>query len=117
MGPAFGMAQVIAGICRQAAAQNPQRASQLRGSIALQSSDYMSGATVVFEGERIRVLGDRDPGAPLLIEGPAMTFAKLGSPTYAVKAYLRREIKIRGMFRHPVQLAKLQRFLSVLDLS
>ncbi len=116
-GTAFGLAQVIGGLFRQAAAQQPQRAAQLRGTLGLQSSDYSSGVTVHFEGERIRVTGDVDPDAQLRIEGPAMSFGKLGSPVYAVRAYLRREIKVRGMFRHPVLLSRIRRFLAGLDLS
>lgn len=116
-GAAFGLAQVIAGLFRQAAAKQPQRAARLRGTLGLQSSDHKSGVTVHFEGERIRVTGDVDPDAQLRIEGPVMTFGKLGSPVYAVRAYLRREIKVRGMLRHPVLLSRIRRFLAGLELN
>ncbi len=113
----FGFSQVVAGLFRQAAAQQPQMAAQLRGTLGLQSSDHKSGVTVHFEGERIRVVGDVDPDVQLRIEGPVMSFGKLGSQSYAIKAYLRREIRVRGMFRHPVQLRRIRRFLGGLDLS
>lgn len=113
----FGFSQVVAGLLRQAAAKQPQLAAQLRGTLGLQSSDHKSGVTVHFEGERIRVVGNVDPDVQLRIEGPVMSFGKLGSSSYAVKAYLRREIKVRGMFRHPVQLRRFRRFLGGLDFS
>ena len=117
MGPAFGMAQVISGLLRQASAQNPQRATELRGTVALQSSDYASGITIHFEGERIRVEAEKDPDALLLIEGPVLTFGKLGSFGYSAKAFLRRKIRIRGMLRHPLLLNKVRMFVKPLDLS
>jgi hypothetical protein len=113
----FGLSQVVAGLFRQAAAKQPRQAAQLRGTLGLQTSDHASGVTVHFEGERIRVVGDIDPGVEIQIEGPVMSFGKLGSPSYATKAYLRREIKIRGMYRHPVKLSRIRRFLAGLDLS
>ncbi len=113
----FGFSQVVAGLVRQAAAKQPREAARLRGTIALQSSDHTSGVTVHFEGERIRVTGGVDPDVPLRIEGPAMSFSKLGSQSYSTKAYLRREIRVKGMFRHPIQLTRFRRFLAGLDLS
>ena len=113
----FGLSQVVAGLFRQAAAKQPRQAAQLRTTLGLQTSDHASGVTVHFEGERIRVTGDVDPDVQLRIEGPVMSFGKLGSMSYATKAYLRREVKIRGMFRHPVKLSRLRRFLAGLDLS
>lgn len=113
----FGLSQVIAGLLRQAAAKQPRQATQLRTKLGLQTSDHTSGVTVHFEGERIRVTGDVDPDVQLRIEGPVMSFGKLGSMSYATKAYLRREIRIRGMYRHPFMLSRLRRFLAGLDLS
>lgn len=113
----FGLSQVIAGLLRQAAAKQPEEAARLRGRIGLQSSDHTSGVTVHFEGERIRVTGDVEPDVELRIEGPVMSFGKLGSLNYATKAYLSREIRIRGMYRHPLRLNRLRRFLAGLDLS
>jgi hypothetical protein len=114
---AFGFSQVVAGLFRQAAARQPRQAAQLRGTLGLQSSDHKSGVTVHFEGERIRVVGDVDPDVQLRIEGPVMSFGKLGSQSYAIKAYLRKEIRVRGMLRHPMQLSRVRRFLASLDLS
>lgn len=113
----FGLSQVIAGLLRQAAAKQPREAASLRATIGLQTSDHTSGVTVHFEGERIRVTGDVDPDVQLRIEGPVMSFGKLGDLGYATKAYLSREIKIRGMYRHPVKLNSLRRFLAGLDMS
>jgi hypothetical protein len=113
----FGLSTVIAGLLRQAAAKQPEAATRLRGTIGLQSSEHTSGVTVHFEGEKIRVTGDVDPDVELRIEGPVMSFGKLGSMTYATKAYLSREIKIHGMYRHPMKLNRLRRFLAGLDLS
>ncbi len=113
----FGFSQVVAGLLRQAAAKQPREAAELRGKIGLQSSDHTSGVTVHFEGEKIRVTGDVDPDVRLCVEGPVMSFGKLGSFGYATKAYLRREIRVRGMFRHPIQLTRFRRFLAGLDLS
>jgi hypothetical protein len=112
---AFGFSQVVAGLLREAAAKQPREAAQLRGKLGLQSSDHKSGVTVHFEGERIRVVGDVDPDVELRIEGPVMSFGKLGSSAYAVRAYLRREIRVRGMFRHPLQLRRFRRFLGGLE--
>jgi hypothetical protein len=113
----FGFSQVVAGLLRQAAAEQPQLAAQLRGKLGLQSSDHSSGVTVHFEGERIRVTGDVDPDVPLLIEAPVMSFGKLGSPVYSVKAYLRREIRVRGMYRHPLRLHRIRVFLGGVEFS
>lgn len=113
----FGLSTVIAGLLRQAAAKQPEEATRLRGTIGLQSSEHTSGVTVHFEGEKIRVTGDVDPDVELRIEGPVMSFGKLGDLSYATKAYLSREIKINGMYRHPFKLNRLRRFLAGLDLS
>lgn len=113
----FGFSQVVAGLLRQAAAKQPELAAGLRGKLGLQSSDHESGVTVHFEGERIRVVGDVDPDVQLRIEAPVMTFGKLGSPAYARKAYLSREIRVKGMFRHPFQLRRFRSFLGGLDFS
>jgi hypothetical protein len=113
----FGFSQVVAGLLRQAAAKQPETAARLRGKLGLQSSDHESGVTVHFEGERIRVLGDVDPDVQLCIEAPVMSFGKLGSQSYATRAYLSREIRVKGMFRHPLQLRSFRRFLGGLDFS
>lgn len=113
----FGFSQVVAGLLRQAAAKQPEEASRLRGTIGLQSSDHTSGVTVHFEGEKIRVTGDVDPDVELCIEAPVMSIGKLGSMSFATRAYLSREIKVRGMYRHPLKLNRLRRFLGGIDMS
>ena len=113
-GAAFSLAQVVAGLFREAGAKRPRRAARLRGSLALQITDHTSGATVYFERERIRVVGNLDPEASVLVEAPVMSFAKLGSRGYSTRAYLRREIKVRGMLRHPLLLSRVRGLLAAL---
>jgi hypothetical protein len=42
-GGAAGMAQVVAGLLRDAVARHPRRAARVRGSIALRASDRDAG--------------------------------------------------------------------------
>lgn len=111
-GAAYGMAQVTAGLLRQASAGDARRAARLRGSLALQGADYPFGVTIYFERERIRVSGHADPEALVAIEGPMMTLTRLGSGGHAVRAYLRREIRVRGALRHPLLVIGVRRLLA-----
>lgn len=113
----FGFSTVVAGLLRQAAAMQPEQAARLRGTIGLQSSDHTSGVTVHFEGEKIRVTGDVDPDVELRVEAPVMSIGKLGSLPFSTKSYLRREIRVHGMYRHPIQLNRFRRFLAGVDMS
>jgi len=113
-GAAFGMAQVTADIFRQAVAKRPGRAARLRGSLALQGTDYEFGTTVYFERERITVTGSADPHALIVIEGPVMALTKLGSGGHAGRTYLRREIRVRGVLRHPLLAIRTRRLLRTL---
>lgn len=111
-GPAYGMAQVTAGLLRQASAGHARRAARVRGSLALQGTDHAFGVTVYFERERIRVTGRADPEALIALEGPMMTLARLGSGGHALRVYLRREIRVRGVLRHPLLAIRVRRLLT-----
>lgn len=113
-GAAYGMAQVTAGVLRQASAKETRRAARLRGSLALQGTDHAFGVTVYFERERIRVTGRADPDALVVFEGPVMTLTKLGSGGHAVRTYVRREIRVRGLLRHPLLVIRARRLLGAL---
>jgi len=113
-GAAFGLAQVVAGMFRMAAAKRPQLAARLRGSLAFQGTDSEFGVTVHFERERIRVKGSADRDASVLIEGPMMTLTKLAAGDTEMRAYLRREIRLHGMLRHPLLLMRTRRLLGAL---
>jgi hypothetical protein len=110
-GAASGIAQVTADLFGQASARRPGRAARLRGSLALQGTDHDFGTTVYFERERIRVTGSADPDALVVIEGPMMALAQLGSGGHALRACLRREVRVRGALRHPLLLIRTRRLL------
>jgi len=113
-GEAHGMAQVTAGVLRQASARQSRRAARLRGSLALQGTDHAFGVTVHFERERIRVTGHADPDALVVVEGPVMTLTKLASGGHAVRTCLRREVRVRGVLRHPLLVIRAHRLLGAL---
>jgi predicted lipid carrier protein YhbT len=108
-GMAFGLAQVMAGVFRMASAKQPALAARIHGSLSFVGTDHKLGATVYFERDRIRVLGSPDPAASVVVEGPMAMLSGLTSGRSTVRAYLRREIKVRGLIRHPLLLHRVRR--------
>lgn len=111
-GLAFGLAQVIAGVFRMASANQPALAARLRGSLSFVGTDHKLGATVYFERDRIRVLGSPDHRASVVVEGPMTMLSGLTTGSGAVRAYMRREIKVHGLIRHPLLLRRVRRLVA-----
>ncbi|MHB8492228.1 MAG: SCP2 sterol-binding domain-containing protein [Solirubrobacteraceae bacterium] len=112
-GVAFGLAQVMAGMFRMGSAKQPALAARMRGSLSLiGTSDDRLGATVYFERDRIRVAGSPDRAASVVVEAPLTTLSTLGKGNTATRAYMRRELKVRGLMRHPLLLHHVRRLLA-----
>jgi predicted lipid carrier protein YhbT len=108
-GMAFGLAQVMAGVFRMGSAKQPALAARVHGSLCFVGTDHKLGATIYFERDRIRVLGNPDLEASVVIEGPMNLLSGLTSGNSAARAYLRREIKVHGLIRHPLLLRRVRR--------
>jgi predicted lipid carrier protein YhbT len=108
-GMAFGLAQVMAGVFRMASVKQPALAARMHGSLSFVGTDHKLGATVYFERDRIRVLGSADPKASVVIEGPMTLLSGLTSGNNAARAFIRREIKVHGLIRHPLLLRRVRR--------
>jgi hypothetical protein len=109
---ADGMAQVTVQLLAQSVEQAPEAARRLRGSFCLVTTDYRTGVTVRFLGDRIVVDGERDDAAWLQIEGPAMVLAKLAGGDHALATPKSQGIRVRGLARHPLFAWRLRKLLS-----
>jgi len=125
-----GLAQMVATLIEQNLARDPDRRSLLRPTVAvLDAPDAEVTVFLRIGREDVRV-GDGDvPDAHLRIRTTSerlldLTTARLrfGLPDALrpegraiVADLLRRRIRIRGLLRHPVRLARLTRLLSVAD--
>lgn len=107
-----GMAQVTLQLLAAAAQKDPETARRLRGSFCLITTDYRTGVTVRFEGERIVVDGESDPSAWIQIEGPAMVLAKLAGGDHQLATPKSQGIKVRGVARHPLFVWRLRKLLT-----
>lgn len=129
-GEPSGLASMVADLIEQNLARDPTRTALLRRSVAV--LDALDADVTVFlriERDGVRV-GDGDvPDAHLRIRSDSgrlldLTTAPLraGLPDplqpegrAIVGDLVRRRIRIRGLLRHPVRLARLTKLLSVAD--
>jgi hypothetical protein len=125
-----GLASMVADLIEQNLARDPARRALLRKSVAvLEAPDADVTVFLRIERDGVRV-GDGDvPDAHLRIRSDSgrlldLTTAPLrgGLPDplrpegrAIVGGLLRRRIRIRGLLRHPVRLARLTKLLSVAD--
>jgi hypothetical protein len=125
-----GLASMVADLIEQNLARDPTRRALLRKSVAvLEAPDADVTVFLRIERDGVRV-GDGDvPDAHLRIRSDSgrlldLTTAPLrgGLPDplrpegrAIVGGLLRRRIRIRGLLRHPVRLARLTKLLSVAD--
>jgi hypothetical protein len=125
-----GLASMVADLIEQNLARDPTRRALLRKSVAvLEAPDADVTVFLRIERDGVRVGDGEVPDAPLRIRSDSrrlldLTTAPLrgGFPDplrpegrAIVWGLLRRRIRIRGLLRHPVRLARLTKLLSVAD--
>jgi hypothetical protein len=125
-----GLAQMLATLIEQNLARDPDRRSLLRPTVAVLDAPDADVAVFLRIGRGDVRVGDGDvPDAHLRIRTTSerllgLTTAPLrfGLPDAMrpegraiVADLLRRRIRIRGLLRHPVRLARLTKLLSVAD--
>jgi hypothetical protein len=108
------MAHVTVALMQGAVAKSPERARRLRGSFALWTTDYRTGVTIRFEGDRVLVDGVLADDAWIVIEGEALVLGRLGSGEHDLGAIRSGKVKVpwRGLLRHPLFALRLRRLLA-----
>lgn len=125
-----GLGAMLAGLVRGNLERDPRRASLLRGlagRVNVRARDAGVHVGLVIAAGRLRVLGAPLPGADLSIETDADTLMQLsavplryGLPDATtpdgravLQKMLRGELRVRGMWRRPGLLVRVQKLLSV----
>jgi hypothetical protein len=111
---ADAMAQLVAQVFASAAKADPRLASRLRGTLAMQLGAQGPAFTVHFERTRIRVASGADASAQLKLEASLDALPLLSSSRQALRPLLRRQIRLRGLVRHPIVAMRLRRLLGAL---
>ena len=122
-----GLASMLGGLIEQNLARDPARGRLLRpGVFAIEAPDAGAAVTLHVGSGGVRVEGGVDPAAPvrvradsarlLAIAGAPLRFG-LPDPLRAegravVASILRRRVRIAGLLRHPVLVARLTALLS-----
>lgn len=124
-----GLAFMIGGLIEANLAHDPDRTALLRSSVVgLSAVDAEVSVTLRLGDERASIAnGEPNPSAHLVIRASSADLIRLsaiplrfGLPDPLTREgravlgdILRRTIRVRGMVRHPVRLARLTRVLSV----
>lgn len=127
--PPNGLAEMLGGLIRANLERRPKRAALLRPAVVeLAAADAGVEATARIRPGRIEISnGPANPGAHVAIAADGrdlLTLAcaplRFGLPDVlrrdgraALRLVLRRRVRIAGMLRHPVVLARFSRLLSV----
>lgn len=111
---ADAMAQLVAQVFASASKQEPRLAAKLRGALAMQLGASGPAFTVRFERSRIRVESGAAGDAQLRLEAALDALPMLTSPRQALRPLLRRQIRLRGLVRHPIVAMRLRRLLAAL---
>jgi hypothetical protein len=106
-----GIAYISQALMSKAVANSPELARKMRGSVAMWASDYRTGTTVSFEGDRVAIDGVCHDDAWIRVEGGAIMLAKLGGGVHDIDALLKRKVRVRGVLRHPLFALRLRRLL------
>lgn len=111
---ASGMAHVTVALMEGAVAKSPELARKMRGSFALWTTDYRTGVTVYFKGDRLVVDGVRADDAWLVIEGEALVLGRLGSGDHDINALRSGKVRVPwgGLLRHPIFALRLRKLLA-----
>lgn len=109
-----GMPFITAQLMEDAVSRSPKLARRMRGSVVMWTTDYRAGVTVRFEGPRVSIVGERADDAWLVVEGEAITLARLGSGDHGFRALRDGTVRVpvRGLLRHPLFALRLRRLLS-----
>ncbi len=123
-----GLAELVGGLCEANLQRHPERRALLRsGVVELTAIDAGVSVTLRLEQGLVTVeSGSAEPRADVRVRADSGTLIqlsaaplRLGLPDVAtregravIRKLLRRELRVRGMLRHPLVLARLTRLLS-----
>ncbi len=95
------MPRLLHALVEAAAQRRPWMARQMRGSVALRSTDVPASATVSFQRARIVVRSGASAGAWIVIEADSQTLAALGGGG-GLPAMRAGGARLHGLQRHPL---------------
>ncbi len=124
-----GLARMLAGLLEANLARRPERASLLRAAVVeVDAADAGVAVTVRLDGGRVRVSNGSAPRPDVRVRASGHDLLALSAAPLRLgfpdplrpegRAVLRRiasrQVRVSGMFRHPVVLSRFSRLLSAM---
>ncbi len=110
-GGSAGMVLIIRSLIESGINENPQLASKIRGSLTLLATDHGLGITIHFKPDRVKLSGDADLDAMVVIKAPLLTLGKLGEGGHAIRGLVKREVRVKGALHHPLLILRVKRLM------